>query len=184
MGVRLPVLLLLTADPPAEQPYARPGMPGMPPGMPTAFGAPPGFPGGGFGMPPGMPGAPGMSGPPGMPPPPGVGAPGTSAPPGTVQANMPARPGMPGFVPPANLPNINFNAPIIRLGTSVTRQNPVPTASSQGIKAGLSTAQLARDAAADLAPPTVEEQLKTVFVGAIPKEVDDDWMERLLRVSA
>lgn len=40
----------------------------------------------------------------------------------------------------------------------------------------------ARETVVDLVPPSVEEQLKTVFVGGIPKEVDDEWMERILRV--
>jgi hypothetical protein len=150
----------------------------MPPGMPPAFGAMgvPGVPPG-FGMPLGT--APGMPGPPGMPPPPGVGAPGTGAPPGTAQANMGARPGIAGFAPPANLPNINFNAPIIRLGTSVTRQNPFPTPSSTAGKSAGATAREVNE----LLPPTVEEQLKTIFVGAIPEGVDDEWLERILRVS-
>lgn len=92
---------------------------------------------------------------------------------------MGARPGIAGFAPPANLPNINFNAPIIRLGTSVTRQNPLPTQSST---AGKAAGSMAREVN-ELLPPTVEEQLKTVFVGGIPKGVDDEWMERILRVS-
>jgi len=114
-----------------------------------------------------------------MPPPPGIGAPGTGAPPGTQQANMGARPGIAGFAPPANLPNINFNAPIIRLGTSVTRQNPLPIQSSAASKAASSMAREVNE----LLPPTVEEQLKTVFVGGIPKGVDDEWMERILKAS-
>lgn len=128
----------------------------------------------GFGMPPGT----GPPGAPGLPPPPGV----SGAPPGTAQANMPTRPGMPGFVPPANLPNINFNAPIIRLGTSVTRQNPVPSSSSTSKSGAGSSQSFSRDAAADLAPPSVEEQLKTVFVGSIPRDLDDEWLERILKV--
>lgn len=139
---------------------------------------PPGFTGmmpPSFGMPPGT-GAPGT---PGLPPPPGTGG----APPGTMQANMPTRPGMAGFVPPANLPNINFNAPIIRLGTSVTRQNPVPSAGGKGMGGmGGGGQMFSREAVVDLVPPTVEEQLKTVFVGGIPGSLGDEWMEKILRV--
>ncbi|KAI5812046.1 hypothetical protein BZA77DRAFT_347300 [Pyronema omphalodes] len=154
---------------PGQPPYGRPAMPpGMPPGY-AAMGVP-GVPPG-FGMPPGAA--------PGMPLPPGVSAPGTGAPPGTQQANLAARPGMPGFAPPANLPNINFNAPIIRLGTSVTRQNPVPT---QSTVAGKSANAAAREN--ELLPPTVEEQLKTVYIGGIPKGMDDEWIERILRAAA
>ena len=169
-----------------EPPYARPGILSvMPPGMPAPFGMPvpgvPGVPGAppAFGMPPGA-APPGVALPPGMAPPPGVGAPGTVAPPGTAQANMPARGmGPAGFAPPANLPNINFNAPVIRLGTSATRQNPLPTPNAGPSKsAGASGANQQNE----LLPPTVEEQLKTVFVGAIPSGISDEWMERILRV--
>ncbi|KAG0130141.1 hypothetical protein HOY82DRAFT_504948 [Tuber indicum] len=155
---------------PYGQPFGRPTMPPGFPGIPgvSGMGMPPGF-----GMPPGT----GPPGAPGLPPPPGV----SGAPPGTAQANMPTRPGMPGFVPPANLPNINFNAPIIRLGTSVTRQNPVPSSSSASKSGAGSSQGFSRDAAADLAPPSVEEQLKTVFVGSIPKDLEDEWIERILK---
>ncbi|RPB09068.1 hypothetical protein P167DRAFT_527876 [Morchella conica CCBAS932] len=151
-------------------PYGQYGRPQMPPGftgmMPPSFGMPPGT------------GAPGT---PGLPPPPGTGG----APPGTMQANMPTRPGMAGFVPPANLPNINFNAPIIRLGTSVTRQNPVPSAGGKGMGGmGGGGQMFSREAVVDLVPPTVEEQLKTVFVGGIPGSLGDEWMEKILRSAA
>lgn len=142
------------------------GVPGVAvPGAPPGFGMPPGA------APPG--------GPPGMIPPPGIGAPGTGAPPGTSQANMPQRGGIAGFAPPANLPNINFNAPIIRLGTSVTRQNPLPTPNTGPSKGqGANVGQVN-----ELQPPTGEEMLKTVFVGSIPSGISDEWMERILRVS-
>ncbi|KAL7268134.1 hypothetical protein RUND412_009254 [Rhizina undulata] len=162
-------------------PYGQPfGRPAMPPGMPPGFG--------GMGLPPGFALPPGTTAPgaPGLPPPPGVsGAPGVGPPPGTAQANLPTRPGMSGFVPPANLPNINFNAPIIRLGTSVTRQNPVPSPTAAASKSGSGTTQaFNRDSIADLAPPSVEEQLKTIFVGGIPKALQDEWLERILRTAA
>lgn len=85
-----------------------------------------------YGAPPSYPPFPGAgAGPPGMAPPPGLGlppgmssAPGMAPPPGVqqlhpnnpIQANRPA--GIPpSFQPPAKLPNINFNAPVIRLGS-------------------------------------------------------------------
>lgn len=149
----------------------------MPPGLPPGFGAMgvPGVVPPGFGMPPGTMSAPGM------PPPPGLGAPGTGAPPGTHAASMGARPGMPGFTPPANLPNINFNAPIIRLGTSVTRQNPLPTQNAAAAAKAAAAGAAAREAT-ELVPPTAEEQLKTVFVGGLPAGMEDEWIERILRV--
>ncbi|KAK3073718.1 hypothetical protein LTS18_014381, partial [Coniosporium uncinatum] len=80
------------------------------------------YPPGGFGRPPpsygGFPGAP-VAGSPGLGPPPGTtgAAPGVAPPPGINVAqtpgSLPNRPGgLPSnFQPPANMPNINFNAP-------------------------------------------------------------------------
>lgn len=151
---------------------------------------------GGFGFPPGMPpgvGAPGIPPPPGMPIPPGVPGMGPPGAPGMGQANLPTRPGMPGFVPPANLPNINFNAPIIRLGTSNSRSGNIggDNRGGQGGLGGKGTDSgkgnapisfLRGSAEESLAPPTQEECLKTIFVGGIPKDFGDEWMERVLKV--
>ncbi|KAI5783870.1 hypothetical protein DFH27DRAFT_577606 [Peziza echinospora] len=173
-------------------PYGQPYRPPMPPGMPGAFGFPPGM--AGMGLPPG---APGMPPPPGMPP----GAPGVMHPPGVPlsQANMPTRPGMAGFVPPANLPNINFNAPIIRLGTSNSRTASISMdgrgGSGSGGKSGgdggkgsgggISFVRGGMDSIMEsLAPPTQEEGLKTIFVGGIPKDLTDEWVERILKAVA
>ena len=60
-------------------------------------------------------------------------APGTGPPPGMQPANMqqPGRPGgfPPNFQPPANMPNINFSAPVIRLGTSGPAKPATPEVS-------------------------------------------------------
>ena len=151
----------------------------MPPGMVPGFGFPPGV---------GAPGAPGIPPPPGMSAPPGV-----MHPPG-VPLSAAARP---GFVPPANLPNINFSAPIIRLGTSNSRTGSISAEgrggpgggagkggdSSKGGSGsgGLSFMRGGPDIDA-LVPPTQEEGLKTIFVGGIPKDLNDEWLERILKV--
>lgn len=141
-----------------------PGVPGAP-----GFGMPPGM---APGMAPGM-GAPGVAPPPGIPGAPGV--PGVPAPANTAAL----RPGQPGFQPP-NLPNINFNAPIIRLGTTTTRSGPL-SATTPGAK--LTNGQaFVKETILDLQPPSVDEQMRTLFVGAIPKELDDRWLDRILRV--
>ncbi|KAL4784366.1 hypothetical protein BJX76DRAFT_220980 [Aspergillus varians] len=154
-------------------PYQPPGMYGRP----QDFGAYPGAP-------------------PGMAPPPGMAAPGT-APPGMQQANaqQPGRPaGFPAnFQPPPNMPNINFSAPVIRLGTSGPSKSATPDTSKErggdgpGRRAGLgshleSQRQNVRDAMMQLQPPTRDEVLRTLFVGGITEGVGgDDGVERILR---
>ncbi|KAK4103395.1 hypothetical protein N658DRAFT_271559 [Parathielavia hyrcaniae] len=129
--------------------------------------------------PPGLGPPPGMSSAPGMAPPPGV------QPPNTTQANRPS--GLPAsFQPPPNLPNINFNAPVIRLGASMPpsksgssfagdrKDSHTPTSARPGL--GLdrgmdqSRAQM-RESMQALVPPTAEERLRTIFMHKIPDGV-------------
>ncbi|KAI5861943.1 hypothetical protein GGS23DRAFT_605887 [Durotheca rogersii] len=146
----------------------------------------------GFGPPPtynsypGANGAPGVPSAPGLGPPPGMSAPGTAPPPGVQQhninqANRPS--GLPSnFQAPPNMPNINFNAPVIRLGTTSAKP-PTPgisgrkdseTPTSAGPRAGVGmdrgldqTRQAIRENMQALAPPTREEIVRTVFVSGI-----------------
>lgn len=131
---------------------------------------------------------------PGLAPPPG-----TAAPPGMQQANtaQPGRaPGFPAnFQPPPNMPNINFTAPVIRLGTSGPAK-PVPQeTTSQRVndapgrhRAGLGAAagadnqrQNVRDAMMQLQPPTQDEIVRTIFVGGITEGAGgDEGIERIL----
>ncbi|KAI4173162.1 MAG: hypothetical protein LQ343_003089 [Gyalolechia ehrenbergii] len=158
------------------------------------YGRPPSF--GGF---PGQGGPPGMGPPPGMAPPPGMSAPGVTPPPG-MQSNsqQPSRGGS-NFQPPANLPsNINFNAPVIRLGTTGPSKPSMPTGDSgrwesnleprsgrPGLGAGMgmeAQRQAVRENMMQLVPPTKEEILKTIFVGGITEGVSgDDGIERILQ---
>ncbi|KAH8690758.1 hypothetical protein BGW36DRAFT_389273 [Talaromyces proteolyticus] len=134
--------------------------------------------------------------PPGMGAPPGMSAPGTAPPPGMQQANtqQPGRPaGFPAnFQPPPNMPNINFSAPVIRLGTSGPAKTSTPEnamlGAESGRRAGLgsrnveSQRQNIRDAMMQLQPPTKEEILRTIFVGGITEGTGgDDGVERILR---
>ncbi|KAF7588807.1 hypothetical protein BBP40_005200 [Aspergillus hancockii] len=154
-------------------PYQAPGLYGRPPD----FGAYPGAP-------------------PGMAPPPGMSAPGTTAPPGMQQANaqQPGRPaGFPAnFQPPPNMPNINFSAPVIRLGTSGPSKSATPDISKEreapGRRGGLGSSNLesqrqnVRDAMMQLQPPTRDEIVRTLFVGGITEGVGgDEGVERILR---
>ncbi|CAJ2513984.1 Uu.00g021030.m01.CDS01 [Anthostomella pinea] len=146
----------------------------------------------GFGPPPtynsypGANGPPGMSSAPGLGPPPGMSAPGTAPPPGVQhpsmhQANRPS--GLPSsFQAPANMPNINFNAPVIRLGNlsgkpatpGLPGRKDSETPTSAGPRAGIGmdrgldqTRQAIRDNMQSLAPPTKEEIVRTIFVNGI-----------------
>ncbi|KAL8831021.1 MAG: hypothetical protein Q9170_005471 [Blastenia crenularia] len=158
------------------------------------YGRPPSF--GGF---PGQGGPPGMGPPPGMAPPPGMSAPGVTPPPG-MQSNS-QQPGRSGsnFQPPANLPsNINFNAPVIRLGTTGPSKPSMPMGDSgrresnyeprsgrPGLGAGMgmeAQRQAMRENMMQLVPPTKEEILKTIFIGGITEGVSgDDGIERILQ---
>ncbi|KAK8232653.1 hypothetical protein HDK77DRAFT_42873 [Phyllosticta capitalensis] len=159
------------------------------------------YPAGQYGRPPGYHGYPPAGSPPGMAPPPGMGAPpgmmppGMSAPPGMQQSQspLPARPGNlpPNFAPPAGMPNINFNAPVIRLGTTGPgakddRKGGAEPQSAGGRRPGLGgdyrgvDSQRQQRESIALQPPTREEIARTIFVGAIPDSVSNDDLERIL----
>ncbi|KAJ5324693.1 hypothetical protein N7476_003293 [Penicillium atrosanguineum] len=149
-------------------PYQPPGMYGQPDY--AAYGAPPGM---------------------------GMAAPGTALPPGMQQANA-QQPGGPrgfpaNFQPPPNMPNINFSAPVIRLGTS----GPAKPAGqdsgrergseSAGRRPGLGSSNMdnhhrSYDTMAQLQPPTRDEIVRTLFVGGITEGCGgDDGIEQILR---
>ena len=125
-------------------------------------------------------------------------APGVGAPPGMQQANAtpPGRPGgfPPNFQPPANMPNINFSAPVIRLGTTGPSKPAAGLGESgrkegggdsRGGRAGLGASDSragGRDAMAVLVPPTKDEVVRTIFIGGITEGAGgDEGIERILR---
>ena len=130
--------------------------------------------------------------------PPGVGmAPGMQ-PPNSQQSG---RPGgfPPNFQPPANMPNINFSAPVIRLGTTGPMKALTPLGGDSGrresnlesrsARPGLGAGQgmeaqrqAVRESMMQLVPPTKEEILRTIFIGGITEGVGgDDGIERILQ---
>ncbi|KAI0165938.1 hypothetical protein GGR57DRAFT_512898 [Xylariaceae sp. FL1272] len=162
----------------------------------------------GFGPPPtyasypGANGPPGMSSAPGLVPPPGMVPAGMAPPPGVQQSNLnqPSRPaGMPpNFQAPPNMPNINFNAPVIRLGTLSAKPQgagppgrkdaETPSSSNRpglGADRGLDqTRQAIRDNMQALAPPSREEIVRTVFVSGITEGLGGNQViEQLLAVA-
>ncbi|CAA9961753.1 hypothetical protein CFE70_005157 [Pyrenophora teres f. teres 0-1] len=159
--------------------YGYPGAPG--------YNRPPGFAGGPPGMaPPGM-------GPPGAAPPPGV-----AAPPGVANTQGPPAMNGPRALPsgwqaPANMPNFNFNAPVIRLGTQGGRTGATDSPaggrrdnSAMPARRGLGMDRDGdrRDGPMQVIPPSREEIARTIFVGNIPDGVGgDEGMERILETA-
>ncbi|PSN69159.1 hypothetical protein BS50DRAFT_572321 [Corynespora cassiicola Philippines] len=159
-----------------------------PTGPPGMYNRPPGY----GGTPPVVPGAQGMAAPgagPALPP----GAPPVSA--YGAPAAMGGRPNIPAGWPsgmPANMPNINFNAPVIRLGTSGQsrggadggrRDNGPPNARrGLGMDSGHDSGR--RDQPAVLVPPTREEVARTAYVCSIPEGIGGDTgMVRILEAA-
>ncbi len=129
-------------------------------------------------------------------PPPGMAAPGTGAPPGMQQqdAHQDGRPAgfPPNFQPPPNMPNINFSAPVIRLGTSAPTKSDLLGGREErgGRRAGLGSGMQSesrgqdRERLTQVQPQTKEEIVKTIFIGGITEGAGgDDGIERILRTA-
>jgi hypothetical protein len=122
-------------------------------------------------------------------------APGTGAPPGMQQADAhdQARPGgfPPNFQPPVNMPNINFSAPVIRLGTATSAKPDLLGGRDErgGRRTGLGSGMGAdrgqeRERLQQVQPQTKEEIIKTIFVGGITEGAGgDEGIERILRAA-
>ena len=93
------------------------------------------------------------------------------------------------------MPNINFNAPVIRLGTTgpqkpagpigsdTNRREPEQRSSRAGLGSGIEAQrQAVRESMMQLVQPTKEEVIRTLFVGGITEGVGgDEEIERILR---
>ncbi|KAF1738819.1 RNA-binding protein 25 [Beauveria bassiana] len=110
-------------------------------------------------------------------------------PPGMQQANAPsAGRGPPASFQPPNIPNINFSAPVIRLGTTgPAGGNDRSDGPRGGGRPGLgmdrgqdSGRLLNRDVSQVLIPPTAEEKLRTMFIHEIPEGVGSDGIQKIL----
>jgi Fe-S cluster assembly iron-binding protein IscA len=94
------------------------------------------------------------------------------------------------------MPNINFSAPVIRLGTGPSKPQPMATGGrresqdpmSTGGRSGLgmergvdAQRQALRESMMSLVPPSKEEIVRTIFIGGITEGCGgDDGIERLL----
>ena len=123
-------------------------------------------------------------------------APGTGAPPGMPQqdSHQDGRLGgfPPNFQPPANMPNINFSAPVIRLGTAAPAKSELMSGRDDrgGRRAGLGSGMGSdsrgqeRERITQVQPQTKEEIIKTIFIGGITESTGgDDGIERILRTA-
>ena len=130
-------------------------------------------------------------------------APGVSLAPGIQQVNS-QQPGRPGgfpasFQPPANMPNINFSAPVIRLGTTGPLKPSTPMGGDTGrresnveprsARPGLGAnqgfeaqRQAVRESMMQLVPPSKDEIVRNIFIGGITEGAGgDEGIERILR---
>jgi len=116
-------------------------------------------------------------------------APGTAVPlaPGVMQGdatNMTART---AFQPPANMPNINFSAPIIRLGTSGPARDSGSSRKRDNVDSHSIRRGLGMDRGVDahrqvaLVEPTKEEMYRTIYIKDIPESYSDDELAVILR---
>lgn len=103
---------------------------------------------------------------------------------------------MSSFQPPAGMPNINFNAPVIRLGTTGSQRGAMDSiggrrdnAATPGGRRGLGmdgseTGSRRDEPKGPVHPPTREEIARTIFVGNIPAGVGgDDGVEAILQTA-
>ncbi|KAK5075405.1 hypothetical protein LTR64_001613 [Lithohypha guttulata] len=103
------------------------------------------------------------------------------------QSYQQGRPGYPpNFQPPANMPNINFAAPVIRLGAADRSGPGGPQDRDRGgRRAGLGSGpdyRGDRERPQPIQPQTKEEIIRTLFVGGITEGCGgDEGIERILR---
>lgn len=100
------------------------------------------------------------------------------APPGYVSGVVP--PQSVGYGLPTNISKIDFNAPVIHFGTNVNQTKPQAAVitSAPVLTPRVTTV---RDAPNLLQPLTVEQQLRTLFIGSIPDYLDDFWIDKILK---
>ncbi|KAG5518842.1 hypothetical protein PMAC_002372 [Pneumocystis sp. 'macacae'] len=79
-----------------------------------------------------------------------------------------------------NISKIDFNAPIIHFGTNVD-QVKSQAAIITSAPVLVSKATVPRDPPNLLQPLTLEQQIRTLFIGAIPDYLDDFWIDKILK---
>jgi len=88
-----------------------------------------------------------------------------------------------GYNTPLIPPNFNFNAPVIHFGQTLSGATTISTPQPSATPATpISRPAFVQEVDLPRLPPTEEDQLHTIFVGDIPDDLSDDWMERISRV--
>ena len=121
-------------------------------------------------------------------------APGTAPAPGMQQNDAYQPPGgfPANFQPPANMPNINFSAPVIRLGGAAPAKSDILGGRDDrdrggrraGLGMGADSGRPDRERIQQIQPSTKEEIIRTIFVGGITEGCGgDEGIERILRAA-
>ena len=88
-----------------------------------------------------------------------------------------------GYNTPLIPPNFNFNAPVIHFGQTLSGATTISTPQpSLAPATPIARPTFIQEVEGPRDPPTTEDQLHTVFVGDIPDDLSDEWMERITRV--
>ncbi|KAK9361637.1 hypothetical protein V1504DRAFT_451418 [Lipomyces starkeyi] len=127
-------------------------------------------------------------------PPPGLQPPGTFGPAGGPPGAFPPPPGgFPFSVPPllhptAPTPAVSMPIPIPGvISRQMQGSAPVPNATSASPQPADAQPIIPLKSSfltdSSLRPSTVDEQLRTIFIGSIPAELDDFWLGRLLKAA-
>jgi len=88
-----------------------------------------------------------------------------------------------GYNVPLIPPNFNFNAPVIHFGQTLSGATTISTPQPSAVPATpIARPTFVRELEGPRLAPTAEDQLQTVFVGELPIDLADDWMERICRV--
>ncbi|KAG5439098.1 hypothetical protein PCANB_001396 [Pneumocystis canis] len=85
-----------------------------------------------------------------------------------------------GYGIPSSIPKIDFNAPIIHFGTNVNQVKPQASVITSA-PVFIPRPVVSHDAPTPLQPPTVEQQIRTLFIGSIPDYLDDFWIDKMLK---
>ena len=107
----------------------------------------------------------------------------------TKQTSLLGAPGLaPGLSAPTGYPsqippNFNFNAPVIHFGQSLSGATIISTPDPSTIQpAPVVRPTYIKEPEGPRLAPSAEDQLHTVFVGNIPDDISDEWLDRIARV--
>jgi hypothetical protein len=75
----------------------------------------------------------------------------------------------------------NFNAPVIHFGQTLSGATTISTPQPSMLATPIAK-PIAQPEGPRL-PPSSDDTLHAVFIGGIPDDISDEWMERIVRVS-